>query len=441
MKSHRGNRGLDRRFGRCGTTRSTPATTSGGATTSAPDALASDPESNGSRALHPHIPRSSPRACSTRSTSVRSETQPPRTKRPPPIQPGVVDTQDASTSYVVECSAHCAAGARRVPTRRAPITTAAASAAPEATARGVYPNTRAPCGSRSPPSSTPPSSSWTAGSFRPERIQEQLTRSTTTQTDEHTKLISQLNAELQDIDKSQRRQSLRMEEHHDPRHPVVTLAKERITELSARRQEIETSIRAIEALHTNAVAQDHEIEAALDVIPDLRTRLRSATTKELAEIFENFDLVITYDRPKQSLRLTATLHIERRMSLKETRPPKGRSGKSPGSGGGIRTLSCDRPRSLQIEPTRRRLSHRGDVAGWARSAVVAGDFDRRSRQSAHLGRKDRGGFGSALPVGAASYERRSRAVVAATAARNVPTSVLTVGPGALWSPLRALRVA
>ena len=35
-----------------------------------------------------------------------------------------------------------------------------------------------------------------------------------------------------------------MEEHEDPGHPVVALAKERITELSTRRKTIEDTIRA-----------------------------------------------------------------------------------------------------------------------------------------------------------------------------------------------------
>jgi hypothetical protein len=35
-----------------------------------------------------------------------------------------------------------------------------------------------------------------------------------------------------------------MEEHDDPRHPVVVLAKERITELSTRRKTVEDAVQA-----------------------------------------------------------------------------------------------------------------------------------------------------------------------------------------------------
>jgi hypothetical protein len=47
---------------------------------------------------------------------------------------------------------------------------------------------------------------------------------------------------LNDIDQARHRQSLRMEEHDDPQHPVVALAKERIVELSTRRKAIEGAI-------------------------------------------------------------------------------------------------------------------------------------------------------------------------------------------------------
>jgi hypothetical protein len=80
--------------------------------------------------------------------------------------------------------------------------------------------------------------------------------------------------------------------------------------------------------------QAHEIEAVLSAIPDLRDTLQSATTDELAEILETFDITATYDKPNRALKLAATLNSHR--------PPQGRSGQSPSSGGGIETSIRDR---------------------------------------------------------------------------------------------------
>jgi hypothetical protein len=122
-----------------------------------------------------------------------------------------------------------------------------------------------------------------------------------------------------------------MEEHDDPQHPVVALAKERITELSTRRKTIEDTIQATEAQQAQQAQtlQAHEIEAVFFAIPDLRDTLKAATANELAEILETFDVTATYDKPNRALKLAATLNAHR--------PPQGRSGQSPGSGDGIRT--------------------------------------------------------------------------------------------------------
>jgi hypothetical protein len=156
----------------------------------------------------------------------------------------------------------------------------------------------------------------------------ELARTSGDQGDQPTEELERLRSELKDIDQARHRQSLHMEEHDDPRHPVVALAKERVTELSTRRTTIEDTIRATAGQQAQAL-NAHEIEAALNAIPDLRDTLRSATADELAEILETFDVTATYDKPNRALKLVAT--------LKTHRPPQRRSGQSPGSGGGIRT--------------------------------------------------------------------------------------------------------
>jgi hypothetical protein len=95
-----------------------------------------------------------------------------------------------------------------------------------------------------------------------------------------------------------------------PLHPVVALAKERITELSARRKTIEDTIRATAGQQAQTL-QAHEIEAVLSAIPDLRDTLKSATADELAEILETFDVTATYDKPNRALKLAATLNAHR----------------------------------------------------------------------------------------------------------------------------------
>jgi hypothetical protein len=62
-----------------------------------------------------------------------------------------------------------------------------------------------------------------------------------------------------------------MEEHDDPQHPVVALAKERIAELGNRRKAIEDTIKATEALQAQTL-QDREIEVAFDAVPIYATR-------------------------------------------------------------------------------------------------------------------------------------------------------------------------
>jgi hypothetical protein len=80
------------------------------------------------------------------------------------------------------------------------------------------------------------------GPERLKRLRDELARASGDQDDQSTEELKRLRGELKDIDQALHRQSLRMEEHDDPRHPVVALAKERITELSTSRKTIEDTI-------------------------------------------------------------------------------------------------------------------------------------------------------------------------------------------------------
>jgi site-specific DNA recombinase len=164
------------------------------------------------------------------------------------------------------------------------------------------------------------------GPERLERLREELARASGDQDDQPTEELQRFRGELKDIDQSLHRQSLRMEEHDDPRHPVVALAKERITELSTRRKTIEDTIRTTEAQLAEALQAD-EIEATLNAVPDLRDALKSPTADALTEILETFDVTATYDKPNRALELAATLNAHR--------PPDGGRGNLQVAGAGF----------------------------------------------------------------------------------------------------------
>lgn len=100
-----------------------------------------------------------------------------------------------------------------------------------------------------------------------------------------------LQAELNDIDQSLYRQSLRMEEHEDWHHPVIALVKKRIAELSARRETVLDAMHSTEAQHAE-ISQPHQIETLLAAIPDLRPTLKAADLEELTEILAAFDITV-----------------------------------------------------------------------------------------------------------------------------------------------------
>ena len=61
----------------------------------------------------------------------------------------------------------------------------------------------------------------------------------------------------------------------------------------------------------------------LDAIPDMRDALATADGHELADIFEAFDVTVTYDKPNARLELAATITPE--LVATKTTAPEGRS--------------------------------------------------------------------------------------------------------------------
>ncbi|MHB1539398.1 MAG: recombinase family protein [Solirubrobacteraceae bacterium] len=146
--------------------------------------------------------------------------------------------------------------------------------------------------------------------FGPERLrllQAELAQAGTEEWCEHDAEQERLQNELQGIDRSLHRQTLRLEEHEDPDHPVVALATRRIEELSARRRAVTDAIDTLKAERPTGRRPD-DILAMLDAVPDLRPTLSNATDAELADLFDAFDATITYDKPNGRLTLAATIH-------------------------------------------------------------------------------------------------------------------------------------
>lgn len=148
--------------------------------------------------------------------------------------------------------------------------------------------------------------------FGPDRLRllrEDLARSVTEVWRDHHAELDRLRLELEDLDRSLYRQSLRLEEHDDPNHPVVALATRRIEELSDRRASIEETIQTLEGRRPDG-AQPAEIEAMLATVPDLRPTLKAASPEELARLFAAFDVSAIYDKPNRTLELAVTVTPE-----------------------------------------------------------------------------------------------------------------------------------
>ncbi len=141
-------RGAVPRSRRCCETPSTPATTSGAATTSAAGDPSSDPVKSGSGVPRRHMSRWSRRSATKWSRSVPAGTSSASKSRRSVIASATVAAP--GRLYVLRGRVHCALCDRRMDaaTRRARSVTAAASAPAAAASPPTSPATRAPCRSR-----------------------------------------------------------------------------------------------------------------------------------------------------------------------------------------------------------------------------------------------------------------------------------------------------
>jgi hypothetical protein len=72
-----------------------------------------------------------------------------------------------------------------------------------------------------------------------------------------------------------------------------------------------------------------EIEAILAGLPDLRDVLEEAEPEELIDVFDAFDLAVTYDKPPQTLELSLLISTDQADApddaTKSDRPRSGRT--------------------------------------------------------------------------------------------------------------------
>lgn len=136
--------------------------------------------------------------------------------------------------------------------------------------------------------------------------------------------LGRLSVEETQVQQALYRQSLRLEEHEDPEHPVVKLATQRIEELSGQAEAIKATIAELEAARPEE-PRPEEIEAILAGVPDLREALAQAEDEELIELLDAFDLAVSYDKPTRTLELSAMLTSDFVSSPDAKRPPDGRS--------------------------------------------------------------------------------------------------------------------
>ena len=118
-----------------------------------------------------------------------------------------------------------------------------------------------------------------------------------------------LEGERQKIEAAMRRQALRLEEHDDPEHPVVKLAKVRIEELGTQDEAIGTALKELECVEP-AGPSAAEIEAMLEKVPDLRAAMSDAEGEDLIELLDAFDVTVSYDKPRRRLNLSASIESE-----------------------------------------------------------------------------------------------------------------------------------
>lgn len=82
------------------------------------------------------------------------------------------------------------------------------------------------------------------------------------------------------------------------------LVAQRITQLRADKEQIETALRE----HQAKDPTDHtDLSAALERLPDLSEQLRNATPEAKRALFESFDLRIVYDKTQRRVQISATI--------------------------------------------------------------------------------------------------------------------------------------
>ena len=97
-----------------------------------------------------------------------------------------------------------------------------------------------------------------------------------------------------------------------------------IEELAGQRAALDDQRRQLAAHRSNA-PQPHEIEALLASVPDLRPALARYGPAELADLFDAFDVTVTYDKPSHSLELAATVTADLVPAPERLQPPRRRS--------------------------------------------------------------------------------------------------------------------
>jgi hypothetical protein len=125
--------------------------------------------------------------------------------------------------------------------------------------------------------------------------------------------------------------AVRLEEHDDPARPVIALAKRRIVELIADRERSEQELAALES-QPPADVHPEAVEAALASVPDLCDALYEYDPAELAQMLEDFDIDVEYEK-QRTLRIAATLQLD--PPPERLQPPCRRSQNSDIAGAGF----------------------------------------------------------------------------------------------------------
>jgi site-specific DNA recombinase len=165
-------------------------------------------------------------------------------------------------------------------------------------------------------------------------LRDELAQTVSGNWNDHTAHTADLTRKLNENERSVLRQTLRLEEHDDPHHPVIAAAKKRIEALAHERAAIDEQLRQHTAQRP-ASATPQEIETMLAAIPDLRQALRRHSPEELSDLFDAFDVTVTYDKPNRSLELAATVTAELTTTPETPRPPRRRSQGSDIAGAGF----------------------------------------------------------------------------------------------------------